>query len=279
MKIKENYLHEALKADKNDKPSRNDEARRQKSVEHSDTANKFRQTDSPVKDEMKFANILQSSAKLQKNQQQEDSGEERRDDQKKEKRHTTNEKDSLETLAAEGKIEQFESFGGQTGGQSGFGTGGDVGGLNLSDNFAARSILHIADLERLISTIRTQINLSGKREIILQLKRSVMDGLQVKIVTEQGAKVQIEFIAANEKMRSQIENHSKELTGILRGRGINIGTLTTTLASENQNEESSSGRKDKFQLESVELSAPPEDLSADNTFINQNETDDRFYKA
>jgi hypothetical protein len=279
MKIKENYLHEALKADKNDKPSRNDEARRQNSVEHSDTANKFRQTDSPVKDEMKFANILQSSAKLQKNQQQEDSSEERRDDQKRDKKHAAHEKDSLETLAAEGKIEQFESFGGQSGGQSGFGTGGNVGGLNLSDNFAARSILHIADLERLISTIRTQITLSGKREIILQLKRSVMDGLQVKIVTEQGAKVQIEFLAANEKMRSQIENHSEELAGILRGRGINLGTLTTSLAPDNQNDESFSDNKDKFQLESVELSAPAEDLSADNTFTNQTETDDRFYKA
>jgi hypothetical protein len=279
MKIKENYLHEALKADKNDKPSRNDEARRQNSVEHSDTANKFRQTDSPVKDEMKFANILQSSAKLQKNQQQEDSSEERRDDQKRDKKHAAHEKDSLETLAAEGKIEQFESFGGQSGGQSGFGTGGNVGGLNLSDNFAARSILHIADLERLISTIRTQITLSGKREIILQLKRSVMDGLQVKIVTEQGAKVQIEFLAANEKMRSQIENHSEELAGILRGRGINLGSMSTLIAPDNQNDESPSDNKDKFQLESVKLSSHAEDLSADNTFTNQTETDDRFYKA
>jgi hypothetical protein len=277
MKIKENYLHEALKADKNDKPSRNDDARKQNSVEHSDTANKFRQTDAPVKDEMKFANILQSSVKLQKNQQQEDSGEERRDDQKKDKKHAASEKDSLETLAAEGKIEQFESFGGQTGGQSGFGTGGNVGGLNLSENFAARSILHIADLERLISTIRTQITLSGKREIILQLKRSVMDGLQVKILIEQGAKVQIEFLAANEKMRSQIENHSEELAGILRGRGINLRSLTTSIAPDNRNGESSSDNKDKFYLESNESTAQAEDLSADNTFTNQ--TDNRFYKA
>lgn len=234
MKIKENYLHEALKTDKkDDKPGWKDNVRRSSPTEHSETANKIRQSDSPLKDEMKFASLLDSPAKLQKPKQQ-DSGDERRDEQKSDAKHEAREKDSAENSVGDGKTENYESAGGQTGGQpqSGFGMGGHVGGLNLNENFAARSILHIADLERLVSTVRTQINLGGKREITLQLKRSVLEGLQIKITTGDDAKVQIEFLAANENVRSQIEKHSEELAGILRGRGVDLETLKTSVESD-----------------------------------------------
>ncbi|MEP6903381.1 MAG: hypothetical protein ABJA66_16760, partial [Actinomycetota bacterium] len=231
MKIKESYLHEALKADKNDQLSRTNDVRRQSSLAHSEAANKLRQTDSPLKDEMKFADLLESSTKLQKNQPREDSGEEQREDRKKDRKHTARAKDSADNLAAEERLGKYESTGGQTGGQGGFGMGGNVSELNLSESFAARSILHIADLERLVSTVRTQTGLGGKREIILQLKRSVLEGLQVKILTDGSARVNIEFLAANQKVRSQIENHREELAGILRGRGLNLHrTEVTSLA-------------------------------------------------
>ncbi|MGI8786272.1 MAG: flagellar hook-length control protein FliK [Pyrinomonadaceae bacterium] len=280
MKIKESYLQEALKADRNRESNWTSEARRQRTVENSDAASKFRQTDSPLKDELKFASLLESSAKLQKNQQREDSGEERRDNQKRDKKHAAREKNSAENLTGDGKTEKYESSGGQTGGgQGGFGMGGNIGGLNLSEQFAARSILHAADLERMISIIKTQINAGGKREIILQLKRSVLEGLQVKIMTEQGAKVQIEFLAANEKTRSQIEKHSEELANILRGRGVNLGTLKTTLVEErNDNQSSEDERKIPPEL-TGSANAPNNDLPSDNTFISPAETDSRFYKA
>jgi len=167
MKVKESFWHEASKADKNDKPNwANEKTRRQTFAEQSDAAGKLRQTDSPLKDEMKFTNILESSAKLQKpNQQQDNSSDERSDDQKKEKKHAA-EKDAADNLAENGKAGKYDSPGGQTGGgggQGGFGMGGNVNQLSLNENFAARSILHIADLERLVSTIRTQLSLGGKR--------------------------------------------------------------------------------------------------------------------
>ena len=62
-----------------------------------------------------------------------------------------------------------------------------------------------------------------------QLNRSVLKGLQVKITTGDAAQVQIEFLAANEKIRSQIENHSEELAEILRSRGVNLQLLRATL--------------------------------------------------
>lgn len=280
MKIKENYLHEALKADKNDKPNLNNNLRRQTPIENSETVNKFRPTDSLSKEETKFANLLESSAKLEKpNQQREDSGEERRDDRKKDKKLASSAKDSAESLNADGKTENRESAGSQTGGgQSGFGMQGNVGGLILNENFAARSILHIADLERLISTVRTQIGLGGKREIVLQLKRSVLEGLSVRITTEAGAGVQIEFLAANEKVRSQIESHAEELAGILRGRGINLESLKMSAGADTRENENSSRDENAVAAVQAEIDSD-NDLSADNTFDLPMTAADKIYNA
>lgn len=256
MKVKESFWHEAAKADKNDRPNRANDATRQhqSTIEQSNAANKSRQSDSALKEETKFSSFLESPAKLQKpNQRQEDSGEQRGEDRKKDKKHVGKEKDSSEIGAAsEDKTERYESSGGQAGGgQSGFGTGAQIGQLNLSENFAARSILHIADLERLVSTVRSQINLGGRREIVLQLKRSVLDGLQVKISTDEAARVTVEFLAANESVRSQINSHSEELAGILRGRGINLGSLSAALDTNRENQNSSDEKSETVNLGST----------------------------
>lgn len=283
MKIKENYLHEALKTDKSDKPSWKETARRQTTgTEHSDAANKFRPADSPLKDEMKFANLLESPAKSAKpTQQREDSGDERRDDQKSDAKHEAREKSSAENAAGEARAENYESAGGQTGEQqqqSGFGMNGQVAGLNLNENFAARSILHIADLERLVSTVRTQTALGGKREITLQLKRSVLEGLEIKITTGADAKVHLEFLAANEAVRAQVEKHSEELAGILRGRGVNLETLKTSSKSDARRDAAPSEQK----LESAgqnQLAAAEDNRFTENTFEPRTENDGKIYNA
>lgn len=286
MKVKESYWREAAKEDKNEKPNWTDKTQRQTFAEQTaDAASKLRQTDSPLKDEMKFANILQSAAKLQKpDQRHDDSSEDRRDDQKKEKKTGAQEKDSAaDHLAENGRAGKYDSFGGQAGGGQGFGMGGNINQAGLSENFAARSILHIADLERLVSIIRTQINLGGQREIILQLKRSVLEGLQVKILTDPAARVQIEFLAANEKVRQQIESHSQELAGILRGRGINLETLKTTIDSGSRQDGEASSfdlqAGGKVSAESNEISGDELLAAEDNTFTDQTKTDGKFYNA
>ncbi len=281
MKIKENYLHDALKTDKNDKSNSKENVRRQPPAEHSDAANKLRQTNSPLKDEMKFASLLETPAKLPKLNQRQDSGDERRDDEKNDKKAEMREKDSAENLAGDSKTENYESAGGQAGGgQSGFGMQGQVGGLNLNENFAARSILHIADLERLISTVRTQTALGGRREVILQLKRSVLEGLSVRITTGEGARVQIEFLAANEKVRSQIESHAEELAGILRGRGVNLETLKTSVSTgDRENKNSSTDENAVAAAQNDSAAASDSDLSADNTFDSAPRGDGRIYNA
>ncbi len=188
-------------------------------------------TESPAKQETKFADLLESAAKPPKAEPTKE--ELRRGDEKKDKKQAARESDSSDIRSGSDRIERYDSSGGGQFG-SGFGDGNINQNINLSENFAARSILHIADLERMISAVRTQTIPGGKREIQLELKRSVLKGLKVKISTDPAAQVRIEFLAANEKVRSQIENHSDELAEILRGRGINLQSLTTMLDFENQ---------------------------------------------
>jgi hypothetical protein len=278
MKIKVNYLNDTSNANKNDKPNWASEARRHNLTDDSEPAVKPKQTDSPLKEEMKFASLLTSAAKTQKNSSRDDdSNQDQRDDEKKER---LRDKEASES-AGDRKNEKYDSSGGgQFGGQGGFGERGNIGSLNLNEAFAARSILHIADLERLISTIRAQSQLGGKREIILQMRRSVLEGLQVKITTDPGAKVQIEFLVANDKVRSEVEKHSSELAEILRGRGVNLETLKTTVRSD------SSGGNSSFANDSAPVSevgsdsaAQNDELSIDNTFDDLPENKGANYQA
>lgn len=275
MNIKPNYLHEAAEADKRDDARRSSKLRQMYNEQKTDEAGKPRQTDSPVKEDLKFSSILENSAKLQKPGQQRDDAN-KDGDEKKDKKHSA--KDAADNLTGEAKSEKYESSsgGGSFGGQSGFGSN-DVNHLNLNENFAARSILHIADLERLVSTIRSQTALGGRREIVLQLKRSVLEGLRVKITTDTAAQVGIEFFAANESVRSQIEKHAEELAGILRGRGINLQSLTTSLGSGEENQNSSE-QKEALPVESA-YSSTDEDLLADNTFEQVPADDGKKYHA
>lgn len=279
MKVKINYLNANSNTDKNDKTNWSTDARRRNPIDESESAAKTKQTEPLQKEELKFSNILNSTTKLQKpNQRDEDSSQDRREDEKKER---LREKELAESAGSDGKTKKNDSSGsGQFGGQSGFGERGNVANLNLNEVFAARSILHIADLERIISTIRSQTLLGGRREILLQLKRSVLEGLQVKIITDPNAKVQIEFLAANEKVRTEIEKHSEELAGILRGRGINLDTLKTTVNSDSKEKESSSeGNSSSISEINKDLASEESNLLDENTFDDATENPDTTYQA
>lgn len=245
-------------------------ARRNAVRNEADAAAKHKQTEPLPKEESKFIGILESAAKPQKAKPTpDDTGEQRRDDDKKDKKTLARDKDSSETRTGNDRIERNQnSYGGQFGGSGSFGGDGISRTIHLSENFAARSILHIADLERMISAIRSQSKPGGKREVLLKLSRSVLEGLQVKITTGDAAQVQIEFLAANEKIRSQIEDHSDELAEILRGRGVNLQSLRATLNSnsltdqrlfENKTQSLSKGKSVLVQSKSVD----------ENTFENE----------
>lgn len=262
---------------KNDKPNWHNERRRHHvNSDDADAAVKYRQNDAPIKEETKFMSLLESAAKPQKlKQNSEDAGQEQESDDSKENGRTTREGDQREENST--GVERVErnvfsgGFGGGGGNSGGFGESGVGQMLQLSENFAARSILHIADIERIISVIRKQTALGGKREIELELKRSVLEGLKIKITTDPAAQVGIEFLAANEKIRSKIEQHSAELAEILRGRGINLQSLRTTLDYESQTDEKALADDGKklFDAGGAPKNETSDAASGGNTFENE----------
>ena len=94
----------------------------------------------------------------------------------------------------------------------------------------ARSILHVADLERIVAAVRAQIE-NGKAEIAVKLRNSVLDGLQIKITSENG-KLTAEFIASSAEVKKQIDARAGELAEIMRSRGLNLVRLSTALGAE-----------------------------------------------
>ncbi len=198
MKVTQSYSNENSDDRKTNRESRAAQERRQNIENDARAAAKSKQTASTVKDELKFAGILKSAENPHKPKRtEEDASQQRRDDDKKDKKRADRQKDSADNLANSDRVEKHnQQTGGNFGGSGGFNNEFNQA-IHLSENFAARSILHIADLERMISAIRAQKDLSGRREIHLELKRSILEGLQVKITIE-ASQTQIEFLAANE---------------------------------------------------------------------------------
>ena len=277
MKINQSYWKDNADDKKDRRAEWIADARRHAVQNESDAAVKHKQIQSPVKDDSKFSGLLESAAKPQKAKQtSENTGEQRRDDEKKDKKNAAREKDSTDNRTGNDRIERNQtSYGEQFGGSGGF--GGDISQtVHLSENFAARSILHIADLERMILAVRKLTKLDGRREITLKLSRSVLEGLQVKITTGDAARTQIEFLAANEKIRSQIEDHSDELAEILRGRGVNLQSLRTAIDS------SSEGKPSVFENKTETVSYLTEierqEAANENTFENESPDGKKTYR-
>ncbi|MBV8858993.1 MAG: flagellar hook-length control protein FliK [Acidobacteria bacterium] len=97
----------------------------------------------------------------------------------------------------------------------------------VCDTSSARAILHVADLERIVSAVRAQLVEGGRRVVTIELRRSVLEGLKVKLTADGGGRVTAEFVAASERVRTQIDARAGELAELLRGRGVNLAALRT----------------------------------------------------
>lgn len=103
---------------------------------------------------------------------------------------------------------------------------------HVSEAAPARAILHIADLERLVAAVRTQLLSGGRQEVTLELHRSVLEGLRVRLTTDGQGRVNAEFIAASEKVRAQLDARAGDLNDLLRGRGVELASLRTTVGAD-----------------------------------------------
>ena len=82
---------------------------------------------------------------------------------------------------------------------------------------AARSILHVADLERIVSSIRTE-TFQNQKQVVIALKNSVLLGLQIKLTITENGKLKAEFLALNEQIKKQLNERKTELAEILKNR-------------------------------------------------------------
>lgn len=82
---------------------------------------------------------------------------------------------------------------------------------------AARAILHIADLERMIATIRTE-TFRQQKQVLIALKNSVLKGLQIRLTIDANGQIKAEFLALNEQIKKQLNRRKNELSEILKNR-------------------------------------------------------------
>jgi len=132
--------------------------------------------------------------------------------------------------------------------------GGSVEAAARPEVLEARTILRSADLEKIVAAIHTQIIGGGRREVTLQLSRSVLSGLRVRLIADASGRVAAEFIAADDRVRSLVEGRSQELAEILRSRGINLSSLRTTAdgGAAGQGGEGRSGSSQTKEVEGTE---------------------------
>jgi flagellar hook-length control protein FliK len=143
--------------------------------------------------------------------------------------------------------------------------------FNTNSVPAARSILHVADLERIVSTIRAQ-NLKNAQAVVIALKHSVLEGLQIRLTVEENGKLKAEFLAASEQIKNQLDARRHELTSIIRERGINLSELNIRQGSnfsENNETDDKQLSEKNISPESVELSTGELTKETDNETNNR----------
>jgi flagellar hook-length control protein FliK len=162
------------------------------------------------------------------------------------------------------------------------GAGGEGAGLGmragvepafLSETTSTRAILHIADLEKIVAAVRSRVYADGSSEVTLELKRSVLEGLRVRLSADETGRVTAEFIAATERVRAQIEARSADLAEMLRSRGVNLAAVKTSVGadtseqrereSRRQPEARAAGRIDGAQAAQLQSEATDEALDED----------------
>lgn len=134
---------------------------------------------------------------------------------------------------------------------------------------AARSILHVADLERVVSTIRSQ-NIKNAEQIVIALKHSVLEGLQIKLTIDKNGTLQAEFLAFNEQIKSHLHARKQEIIQIFRERGVKLSELNVRQGSEfarpNNDFEAASAAGKTFGDENVERAVQTEEADSQTSY-------------
>lgn len=141
-----------------------------------------------------------------------------------------------------------------------------------SDVLSPRTILQLADLERIVAAVHTNLAAGGQREVTLELSRSVLEGLRIKLSADKAGRITAEFITTSEKVRALLDVRSSELSNLLRSRDVDLVDLKTTVHADASGHNRSPGnQKDstpdaltKLEKVSVSSSAVPAETIAED---------------
>ena len=99
-------------------------------------------------------------------------------------------------------------------------------------NTDTRAILHSADLDSIVTACRVQLTANGQPVVTLELSRSMLEGLQVKLSADAAGRITADFLAANEGIKSLLDSRSAELIDQLRSRGISLAEFKSSVAAD-----------------------------------------------
>jgi len=109
-------------------------------------------------------------------------------------------------------------------------------------NTDSRPVLHTADIDSIVTACHVQLATNGQQTVTLELSRSMLDGLRVKISADATGRITADFLAANEGIKSLLDNRSSELLEQLRSRGINVAEFKSSVTAD-ANDRSDSRRE------------------------------------
>lgn len=139
--------------------------------------------------------------------------------------------DPSELKADEKRHEQDgDSAGGDSGDSSpnpGFGNSTAHAPAQSSKAPPARTILHVADLERIVAMIRTE-NFKTHKQVTIALRNSVLKGLEIKLTLEENGRVKAEFLTKDATVRQKLNDRRRELATILSDRAPLFSELSIT---------------------------------------------------
>jgi hypothetical protein len=134
-----------------------------------------------------------------------------------------------------------------------------------SDN---RPVLHNVDLNSIVTACHVQLS-GGQHEVTLELSRSMLEGLRVKLTSDGAGRITADFLAATEGVKALLDGRSQELIDQLRARGINLAEFRSSVSadtnSRNDSQERQPAPRTSGAIESVSSTQETEPTNAEES--------------
>ena len=144
--------------------------------------------------------------------------------------------------------------------------------LDIEQVPQAREIMPASDVDNIVLTVRTELG-GGVPQVIIDLPRSVLEGLRVKLSADHVGRISAEFLTRSESVRSQVAARSPELVEMLRSRGIDLSEMKTCVSGDMSRQSQSDHRENRSgpatvveRVESGENGSPTGDTDLTSRF-------------